>query len=249
MAQMKVDDADKMKEYYEKKEIVEEYESKRFSLPIYSAEHERQILIINSLIKNEHLKRILEIAPGPARLTRYIESNGTCVEYSKEMIKLAKENLKNSQYNWNVVHGDAFKLSLKKNSFDLVFTFRFIRHYKMEDRKKLYTQIKSVLKDDGFLVFEALNLKKSFRIRSMVGKEKYNVYDELYFKEDLVKELEENGFVVVSIHPTIRHFFIQYAISRMSSILRITSFGKKMVYFFEKWGNNPLGWVVVCRKK
>jgi ubiquinone/menaquinone biosynthesis C-methylase UbiE len=247
---MKVDTARKVKSYYERKDVADEYISKRFSYPIHLAEHELQVELLNKLIKENGTRKILEIAPGPARLTREIKANGTALEYSKEMIKLAKENMKGSKYKWRFVKGDAFKLPFKSNSFDTVFTFRFIRHFKTEKRQKLYSEIRRVLKPGGFFVFEALNKPKNEKIRKIVGKEKYVLYDVLYDKRELLKELNDNGFGIVSLNSTVNSFYVQTVVSKLAHKLGLNTAGKALVKALEHARlESPLGWVVICRKK
>lgn len=245
---MKVDTKAKIGKYYQRKDVAKNYISERFIQPIYAFEHEKQFEAINSVIEKRGLKKILEIAPGPARLTREIKSNGIALEYSSEMIKQAKQNMANSHYSWKIVKGDAFKMKFPPKSFDMVFTFRFIRHFEMMQREMLYSGIRKVLKPGGYLVFEALNKKKHSFIRKLVGKDKYFIYDALYELGDISAELESNGFEIVEAKPVLNHFFIQYAISRLS-ISKGNSLGKKIIGLIEKFTGQPFGWVIICRKK
>lgn len=246
---MEIDTKNKIKKYYQNKYVAENYISERFVQPIYAFEHEKQVQVINDLIARHQLKKILEIAPGPARLTREIKSSGTALEYSSEMLELARKSMKGSAYEWKFVKGDAFRMNFSPKNFDLVFTFRFIRHFEEPQRKRLYSEIRKVLKPGGFLVFEALNRKKHSLIRKLVGKEKYFIYDALYELGEITAEVESSGFEVVEAKPVINHFFTQYAVSRLSSAARNKDLGKKIIKIIENFGGNPFGWVIVCRKK
>lgn len=246
---MKINTKAKIKKYYQKKDVAENYISERFVQPIYSFEHDMQVQVINQIISKYGLNRILELAPGPARLTKEIKSGGVAVEYSEDMIEVAKRNMKSSKYDWKFIHGDAFKLRMKKSSFDLVFTFRFIRHFTEPQRERLYAGIRKVLKPGGFLIFEALNRKKHSLIRKIVGKDKYFIYDSLYELGEITAELESNGFEVVEAKPVINHFFTQYAVSRLSSAAGSKDLGKKIITIIENFRGNPFGWVMICRKK
>ncbi|HXG11715.1 MAG TPA: class I SAM-dependent methyltransferase, partial [Gemmataceae bacterium] len=41
--------------------------------------------------------------------------------------------------------------------FDLVYTFRFVRHFRRSDRERLYVQVRRVLKPGGYFVLDAVN--------------------------------------------------------------------------------------------
>ena len=55
-----------------------------------------------------------------------------------------------------LVQADAFQLPFK-TPFDLVYSFRLIRHFERPDRLRLYRQIAAVLRPGGRLVFDAVN--------------------------------------------------------------------------------------------
>ena len=246
---MKISSRKSIKKYYQDKDVAKNYISERFVQPIYSFEHERQVSMVNMLIREQKLKNILEIAPGPARMTREIKSSGTVLEYSNEMLDMARKNMAGSSHKWKFVSGDAFNMKLPPGSFDLVFTFRFLRHFMEIQRKKLYMGIRKVLKPGGYLVFEALNRKKHSLIRRIVGKEKYFIYDALYDLGELVVEMENSGFEVVEAEPVINHFFTQYMISRLSAAAGRKDLGKRIIKILENFRGQPFGWVIVCRKK
>lgn len=247
---MKISGRSRLKKYYQKKEVASEYIEKRFSVPIYSSEHDKQVLIINSLIKKAMPEKILEIAPGPARLTKEIKSTGIAIDNSESMLRIARKRMENSSFRWKFVKGDAFNLKFPKKSFDMVFTFRFIRHFDREDRKKIYRQVRNVLADGGYFVFEAPNRRKNRVVRRIVGEDKYNVYDFFTEEKEIVSELESNGFEVLQMIGTSKHFFTQVLISKISDFLKIGNVGKKLIKTFDKLhGENPLEWVIICRKK
>ena len=238
-----------LKSYYEDKEVSSEYIKKRFENIVYFYLHKKQVFILNELVKKERITKVLEIAPGPARITAEVcINNGIAIENSEEMIKIAKQRLKEKGKKWKIVKGDAFNINLKEK-FELIFTFRFIRHFEYKDRVRLYKEIKKHLKQNGFLVFEAINKRKAKTIRKLIGKKKYQIYDELYSIKELKKELKKNGFKNIKIHSTIKHFFIQWLIAKTFEIIKLKKIGLGIIQLIEKVpSKNPLEWVIICQK-
>ena len=247
---MKVGGRKNLKKYYEDDAVAGEYIEKRFTAPVYSVEHDKQVRILNAVIRKVVPKRILEIAPGPARLTHDVNAGGIAVDNSESMLRIARSRMKSSPFRWKFVKGDAFSLRFPPRSFDLVFTFRFIRHFEKPDRERLYAQVRKVLSRGGYFVFEIPNRRKNRTVRGIVGEEKYNVYDFLTEEDEIIRELESNGFEVLQMIGTSKHFFTQVFISKLSSFLRVAGLGKKAIRAVDRiHGENPLEWVLICRKK
>lgn len=242
---------EEIEEYYKDKGVVDSYVKKRHGEPIFKVEHDIQVAILNKIIARYKPKKILEVALGPARLTKDISpKSGIAIDSSEEMIKLAKKILERKGKNWKLIKGDAFNTKLKKNSFDMVFSFRFVFHFKRKKREKFYKEVKRVLKDKGIFVFEALNKKKVKPVRKFVGEKKYNVFSELFYKKDLINELEENGFKVIRIYPHISHFWTEMAISRFLSAIGLSRLAEIKIRFMERFtSNNPYEWVILCQKR
>jgi len=233
--------------YYKKQDVAEEYIDERFKNSLNWVEHKRQAFFLNSIIKRYKPKLILELAPGPARLTaELVPCKGIGIDSSSNMVKIARKRTKNK--NWQFKVGNAFCLEYK-HKFDMVFAFRFFLHFKKNERKKLYKQVHNALKNKGIVVFEVMNIKKIKLIRELVGQKKYFVYDELYTKEQFTKEMNDNGFDVLEMHPVLNHFWTQAFISKIFSILKLNNLAKKIILFFEYKSKNPYEWVALCQKK
>jgi SAM-dependent methyltransferase len=240
----------KIKEYYEDKEIVGDYVDSRFTTAIGMMEHQAQVDFVSKAIKKYRCKKALELAPGPARITSHIKiKEGIAMDYSGGMVKLAKKRLpKSLKNNWKIIQGDAFNIKYK-NKFDIVFTFRFIFHFKRKERDKLYGQVKQSLKKDGLFIFEAINIKAAKSIRKLVGKDKYVVYDKLYTKKELISELKDNGFKILAIEPNTKHFYLEILVSKLTSMIKLNRLGLSIIRFIEKLpAKNPYGWTVLCQK-
>ncbi len=248
----KVEGKKNIRDYYKDKKLVDEYIETRFKIPIGLVEHKQQVNFVKKVIKDYNLKNVLEIAPGPARVTVEIRDieQGYAIDSSRSMLELAKKRLKlHGNDKWRLKEGDVFNLRFKKK-FDLVMSFRFLFHLHKKEREKIYSEVRKSLRDDGLFIFEAINKYKAKTIRKIVGEDKYEIYDKLYKKKDLIKELEENGFKVLRLKESINHFYINIFISKLSVLLRVERVGERLIEFFEGFkSKNPLGWVVLCQKK
>src|SRR4029450_11663710 len=118
---------------YKDNEVAESYIQQRFQWSWSRLLHNTQVTEVNRVIRAYAPDRVLEVAPGPARLTTEIQGvkHGVMIEYSEEMLRLAKRRLAlaGCANVWDVRHGNAFELGHLREQFDLSFTFRFIRHF------------------------------------------------------------------------------------------------------------------------
>ena len=240
-----------VKEYYYDDGRAEKYIEDRFKSPLFRLLHEKQVKCVNELLRNHQLKKVLELAPGPARLTTRIQNaeEGTLVDASSAMLNVAEKRLKEIGRNkmWNFKQADIFELALNKE-FDLVYTFRFLRHFDEQKRKQLYQRIREHLRPAGWLVFDAVNENISKPMRD-ANPQNFPVYDELYQKDDLISELEREGFNVKNLVP------VQCNFARQQKINLLARFPFKwlatlLIQRLEKPdAANPLEWIVVCQKK
>jgi ubiquinone/menaquinone biosynthesis C-methylase UbiE len=134
---------------------------------------------------------LLDMACGTGRLTRTVyQPNRKIInaDYSQQMLLDARSKAQSQGIPFHPVRVDGFCLPFKPQTFEAVFTMRFIRHYKEPERIKLYSEIRRVLKTQGILIFEVLN--------SAIDKDAPNrpVHDEAYNLEEISQELEKNGF-------------------------------------------------------
>ena len=238
--------------YYQNEKLVEEYEGKRFSKPEDNLLHENQVRFVNQQIEKLRFKKILEIAPGPARITKHINLEGYLLDSSPKMLIKAKKELIKKNKKWKIIQGNAFNIKINVR-FDLIYTFRFLRHFEIKDRKELYAQINKQLNKEGFLIFDAPDKFTENIFRK--GKKKfYPVYDELWTKKKLKKELEQNGFKVIKIKENLKLYFLYVAISKITIYLKISQIGFRIIKTIEtlipnKIINKPKEWLLLCQKK
>ena len=241
-----------VKNYYQQQEVAENYIEKRFTEPLNIIEHQRHVALLNEIIAKFHCQKILEFAPGPARVTAELAAaGGTSIDSSGSMLALAQQRMQHAGKKWNFVEGDILNLNLNlKQRYDLVFCIRFLLHFQELEREKIYQQAALALRPGGYLVFEAMNKKVVLPLRRLLGKRRYVIYDKLYQKEELREELEKNGFRVVKLSPLLNHFWSQAFFSRPLKILGLKKTAQRWINFLEQFpSENPYEWLVLCQKK
>ena len=201
-----------LKEYYFNKDLVDSYIEDRFKHPLGRILHESQVDVVNTAIQEYTVKDLLELAPGPGRVSFEINGfqKGVMIDASENMLDLAQKRLRNTNNyeKWSFEHSDIFDYTTDQ-VFDLVFTFRFIRHLDDEKRVQIYSKIREFLKDKGLLIFDAINYHVSYPLRQKAPKA-YPVYDKLYTRKELIQELHDNGFHVINMRSVQCHFRLQY---------------------------------------
>ena len=240
-----------VKSLYQDDSVASGYIDERFSKPLGRVQHKVQVELINDVIRRYQIDNVLEVACGPARLTPEITGivSGIALDASYQMLEIARRRMKNHG-EWQFVNGDAFNLNFERK-FNLVYSFRFIRHLKLEDRNKIYNQVKNVLVSKGLFIFDAIRYEKPLFLRKHESGGKILVYDKVYKnKAKLQTELKDAGFELVKLYSCIEHFYIQAFFSRISYILKNDRLGIRIIQFLEKIKiGHPLEWIVLCQKK
>jgi len=235
---------------YQNDAVASAYIDERFSKPLGHVQHRYQLSIINDIIKKLNPKNVLEIACGPARLTKdiRIDSDGIAIDSSFEMLEIAMQRVGKNKH-WSFVKTDIFNPGLNK-TFPLIYSFRFIRHFHYSDRMKIYEVIRSLLDDRGIIVFDAVHYEKIAFINRMENRGQKKIYDKIYYRhQELETELKSAGYDILELKGIIHHFYLQAVISRLSNKLSIDKVGQKIIMILEKFPHGrPLEWVVICRK-
>lgn len=204
-----------IKEYYQDSEVVGDYLRKRTAQPLGSVLHREQVRFLNRTIAARSPRRLLEVAPGPARLTAEIAQVplGVAAEFSPGMLDVARARVRQAGLRWEFLRADAFALPIAEGAFDMAFTLRFVRHFSAADRVRLYAELRRVLRPGGALIVDAQNLA----VRAEGHVERHVVFDELYTPASLGREFEENGFRLAELGPVIRHHSLQRKLNRLRS--------------------------------
>jgi SAM-dependent methyltransferase len=225
--------------------VAERYVQKRFSDELNRLLHDRQVAAVQRAIDQLNAARVLEIAPGPGRITRHIQPRGSlvCLEYNEGMIERGRQAC-DAAIQW--VRGNAFDLPFAAG-FDLVYSFRFLRHFHRADRDRLYAQIRRVLRPGGGFLFDAVNARVSRPLRE-AQPENYPIYDKLYDLGELRQELTQAGFEPIRIKPVQKWYGCQYC-SQVFLGPRANWMNRLIIRTLELLPRRQgLEWIVLCRR-
>ena len=236
-----------LKRYYQDSERAGAYVDTRFRSPRGLVLHRAQVRIVNELIRAHGFDSALELATGPARLTRDIRGlrRGVGIDASPQMLELAKATLDAAI--WELRQADIFELALNEQ-FPLVYSFRFIRHLEDAPRARVFERVRAHLLPEGRFVFDAPNVVVEAPLRR-AKPEAFPVYDKLWSRTELAQELADAGFEISKLHPTLRWHGIQRLVSRAGESV-FSSPCTWLVAQLERWpGREPLEWTVECRRR
>ena len=203
--------------YYRDPAVVAEYIRRRTAQPLNGMLHRQQVRFLNQVLGERRPGRVLEVAPGPARLTTELahDGRGIAVDGSDEMVAVARDRLRGGRGDWLVVRGDAFALPVADGSVDLALAIRFVRRFAPDVRRRLYAEIRRTLSPTGALVIDAQNRAVSLPHRERKGLDRYPVFDALYDRDELIGEVESAGFRVRKLEGFVRHFAMQSRLNRL----------------------------------
>jgi len=240
-----------LQSYYKDRGVVDAYMDRRTAQPLNGVLHERQVGFLNATLAARTPHAVLEIACGPGRLTAAMRGVpfGVAVDASPAMLETAQRRLNGTAGHWEFLRTDAFVLPFRDASFDAAYTLRFVRHFQLADRQRLYSEVRRVLRPRGLFIVDALNRAVSLPHRLKRGLERYKIYDELYQRDEIEAELHNAGFRVVAVEGILRHFNLQQPLNR----LRRVGFGgvaKRLIASLERLpGNNPSTWMLHCERQ
>lgn len=233
--------------YYDDGRVVEKYLAKRTGQPLNGLLHRSQVRFVQRLIHARRPLRILEIAPGPARIAAELDFGGcgALIDSSAKMLAAARQRLRASDGRWTLARGDAFDLPVADHRFDLVIALRFIRRFRRHDRLRLYAEARRALAPGGVLVFDAQNRDVSLPHRRGRGPSSYPVYDKLYRLDELIAEVEAAGLRVCRIEAMLRHFEVQSQLNRLRRV-GMGGVARALIGAVERIpGSAPSTWMVV----
>ena len=243
-----LDQSEELQAFYQDRDVVDSYLRRRTAQPLNGVLHRGQVGFLNRIVAERRPRRVLEIAPGPARLTAELEYGGTgiALDASPQMLAVARERLRGRPGTWLIARADAFRLPLADHCVDLVYTTKFVRHFQRDDRARLYAEIQRVLRPGGAFVLDAQNRAVSQPHRERKGLEKYPIYDVLYDLPELIDELRAARFRATRVDGLVRHFGIQSRLNRLRH-LKLTPLARLLVQAVE-WlpGAAPSTWMVCC---
>jgi ubiquinone/menaquinone biosynthesis C-methylase UbiE len=230
---------------YKGEAIAGRYSDERFRSELHRLLHKKQVEVVNAAVELFRPARILEIAPGPGRVTRDLVSANVlvCLEYNDGMIEYGRSAC-DGKTAW--VRGDGFQLPFGQ-VFDMVYSFRFVRHFHDRDRERLYAEIKRVLRPGGYFLMDAVNERVSKPLRE-AHPEEYPLYDKLYQPDELRRELTSAGLEPVELLPIQKSFRWQYR-SQVLLGPRINWANRLAIRALERLARTDgLEWIVTCRR-
>ncbi len=241
---------EQIRDAYRKDAVARDYISERFTQPLGALLHDRQVAALKRLMSTRRPASVLEVAPGPARLTFELAGSlpgvGAIMDASAQMLHQARTRL-GTTTRWRAVQGDAFHLPFG-DQFDLLYSFRLVRHFEAEDRAALYRQFARVLRPGGILVFDAVNEVVSKPLRDRAPEE-YQHFDAMFDKDALTREIESHGF------KALRFIGVQHRFPILQQIQVLVGPRSRRV---ARWlieacdrlpAGKPLEWIVVCQRK
>lgn len=240
-----------IRQAYRDDKVAREYVAQRFIEPLGAMLHARQVQGVRDVIRTLQPTDVLEIAPGPARLTLPLSDDlprgGTLVDASAQMLREAGKRLAAVNHRgWRLVQGDAFQLPFR-GSFDLVYTFRFIRHFESPERARIYRQLAALVRPGGRLVFDAVNEKVARAVRARPDGS-HQHYDALLSKSEIIDELAVAGFHRVHFADVQRWFPLLYQLQVLVSPRSRWLAAQAMEIVDRLPGGEPLEWIVTCER-
>jgi ubiquinone/menaquinone biosynthesis C-methylase UbiE len=239
-----------IRDAYRRQEVASAYIDERFLQPLGALLHARQVRYLREAIQDATPTSVLELAPGPARLTvdvaETLPPRTVLLDTSAQMLAAAGDRLQAaSRREWLRVQGDAFRLPFGRQ-FDFVYSFRLIRHFEAGDRHALYREIGRVLRPGGRFVFDAINAKVYSRVPDANGARQH--YDAAIAPSELRAELGECGFDNVVLKPVQRGYPLLCHLQILVAPRSRTLARAAMEVVDRAGGADPLEWVVVCRR-
>lgn len=245
-----LDKSPELQAFYRDRKVVDAYMERRTAQPLNGVLHRRQVSFLNQAFQDRKPSRVLEVACGPGRLTTAVHGIGTgvAVDASPGMLETARRRWQGSRTPWSFLRTDAFVLPFRDESFDAAYTLRFIRHFQLDDRRRLYAEISRVLRPNGWFLLDALNRQVSLPSRLKRGIDSYKIYDVLYEPGEIEKELEASGFRVLRCEGQLFHHELQRRLNRLRRV-RLNALATGLIEVLERVpGGNPLGWMLLCEK-
>jgi len=240
-----------LQEYYRDRTVVSRYLARRTSQPLNGFLHRRQVAFLNEVLRQRAPARVLEVAPGPARLTADLEfaGRGVAIDGSPEMLAVARTRLGPRRDTWLLVHGDAFALPVANASVELAFGIRFVRRFQPEARDRLYAELRRVLVPGGALILDAQNRAVAGPHRQRKGVQSYAVFDQLYTRDELSAEIEGAGFQVRRIDGILHHFPTQSRLNRLRRV-GLAGLAGHLVRLVEQLpGGQPSTWMLLAERR
>lgn len=131
----------------------------RYDILYRQLRNETLAAIIKERFGEENPLRILEIGCGTgltlaylAALPTYYELHG--LDFSLTMLSQSHQKSHELDNPFQLAQGDTFQLPFRGESFDVVYSTRFIHQFEHDEKKKIYREIMRVLRPGGLAITE-----------------------------------------------------------------------------------------------
>jgi 2-polyprenyl-3-methyl-5-hydroxy-6-metoxy-1,4-benzoquinol methylase len=193
-----------IKEYYQNLEVASKYNEERFleyPANCFDAFERVSIDIAFESIRPNNDLRILDIASGDGRIVQEDIKYGLCTAADSSQAML---NIVQSRYGSTgkvITKQCDFFVDSIEDKYDVITTFRYIRHFDYLQRKQVYKKIWDSLSEGGMLVFDAPNIRYAMQDRSKGNWGEFNIYDVFWTEETISQELISNQFTLKYLIP------------------------------------------------
>jgi ubiquinone/menaquinone biosynthesis C-methylase UbiE len=242
--------ASDVRDAYRDETVARDYIDERFREPLGALLHCRQVHLLQDVLRQRRPQRVLELAPGPARVTRDLSPDlgpmAVLVDASAQMLAEARARLRHVP-TCRFIQGDAFQLPVTPG-FDLVYTLRLIRHFELADRERIYRELSRILTRGGLLMFDAVNEAVAGPLRKGAAPGAYRHYDALLRPEELRQELDRCGFDVLALRGVQHRFTWLYQMQTLVGP-RSRTLARWGMELFDRTGGEPLEWLVICQRR
>lgn len=195
-----------LSKYYQSLNIAQEYTPTRFTefpMNCYDIfEREAINLLISGWRKPGVISlKLLDVATGDGRILQELLRYGQCtaIDSSSEMLKIAQSRYSETG-DLEIKVCDFFDYD-SPTKFDVITSFRYLRHFDYGERAVIYKRIQKLLENGGIVIFDYPNRVAELVLREKMGWQKFNVYDVFWSLDSLKREVNENGFEIVNYIP------------------------------------------------
>lgn len=159
--------------------------------------------IVLSMIKNNDIKRILDLGCGTGRFSVQLANLGINVVAADPSFTMLKQvELKDVTHKINLVNANGYTLPFKDNSFDACVCVNVINH--VINYEDIIREINRILSDDGFMVMNFANsmgfyLPVSLYVNSFHKSLQENIYTKWFNYFEIKNILADCGFEINEI--------------------------------------------------
>jgi len=194
---MKSRETQEFTKYYQQKKVTGTYDKQREGNLYRKRKRQIELKHFLDLIDKKNKDKVLELGCSSGFLTEHL-GKVTAIDTSKDMLGVAHSKNPKAK----CIPGDMFELSFKNQFFDKVVTMRVWNHLNEQDLRKAIRESKRVLKDNGYLIFDAeeknwLRKIMAFFYQNITRITGFKIYQ--YSLREINKILNQEGFKIESV--------------------------------------------------